>query len=128
MRNFKVYVNGKEYEVAVEEASTGTTSSVVEEKQVVQEKKKSVTVAKPAEPIVASDSSDAGEKIEAPFPGVVLKLLKANGDEVKKGEAILVIEAMKMENDIASPIDGILSLKVQAGANVDTGETLAIIV
>ncbi len=127
MRNFKVYVNGQEYEVAIEEMQPSTPApqpQAVETKPIVQEPPRPIVDTKAS---VASGSGQDGEKVEAPFPGVVLKILKANGDKVKKGEAVLVIEAMKMENDIAAPIDGTLLLKVQAGANVETGETLAII-
>lgn len=127
MRNFRVFVNGNEYEVAIEEigASVGSTPKVQTEAVKVEQPK-----AQPAPAVVpqpAKASAQNGEKVQAPFPGVILKLLKAEGATVKKGEAILVLEAMKMENDIASPIDGVVSLKVQSGANVDTGALLAIV-
>jgi biotin carboxyl carrier protein len=66
-----------------------------------------------AEEINSSKSQINTEKVEvfSPMPGLVLKILKNNGDVVKKGEPVLILEAMKMENEIISPADGVLGIE-----------------
>lgn len=127
MRNFRVFVNGNEYEVAIEEIGGNTISSPKVQTEIAQVEQPQLKPKPVPSPQPVKTNVQDGEKVQAPFPGVVLKLLKAEGAGVKKGEAILVLEAMKMENDISSPIDGVVSLKVQSGANVDTGALLAIV-
>ena len=61
------------------------------------------------------------------MPGMVMNFKVANGAQVKKGEAVLVLEAMKMENDIAACADGVITFVAAKGANVSTGEVLAVI-
>ena len=62
------------------------------------------------------------------MPGRVVKLLKAVGDSVEAGEGVAIVEAMKMQNEIASPKTGrVASIKVQAGQTVSAGETLAVV-
>jgi biotin carboxyl carrier protein len=66
--------------------------------------------------------------IDSPMPGKVIKLLKKEGDEVKEGEGIVVVEAMKMENELRSPKAGrVKELKVKEGAAVEAGARLALI-
>ena len=82
-----------------------------------------VQVSKPAAP-----AGGAGTKVNSPLPGVVLGLSVKEGDTVKKGQGILVLEAMKMENTIEAPCDGTLKqFMVQKGDSVLEGATLAII-
>lgn len=135
MRNFRVYVNGVQYEVGVEEvfdnnpSTEQNNSSYATEKKsepIVEAKSASQPKLEQATPIQVIDNTQ-GHSISAPFPGVILKSLKSNGEKVKKGEVIFVLEAMKMENDIASPADGVISVNVQAGSNVETGAILAIV-
>ena len=59
------------------------------------------------------------------MPGLVLKLAVANGATVKKGDKIVVLEAMKMENDIVAPVAGVITFAVKTGDNVETGARLA---
>ena len=63
----------------------------------------------------------------SPFPGLIKNLLVAEGATVKNGDVILVLEAMKMDNDITAPCDGTISYKVTKGSNVDTGALMAVI-
>jgi len=73
-------------------------------------------------------SNEALQKIKAPMPGLIVKLNVSEGDTVKQGQGVIVIEAMKMENDIPSPIDGVVSeLYVDDGKIVEKGELLLII-
>ena len=70
----------------------------------------------------------AGEKIECPMPGTVLKVNINPGDTVKKGQVMFILEAMKMENEIMAPHDAnIIEVNVAKGAAVNTGDVLAVI-
>lgn len=121
MRNFKVTVNGTTYDVAVEE----TGSAIAAEAPVVAAPAPAAPAAAPA-PKAAVAAGD-GTPLKAPMPGMVMNFKVANGAQVKKGEAVLVLEAMKMENDIAACADGVITFVAAKGANVSTGEVLAVI-
>ena len=121
MRNFVITVNGKSYEVGVEEVGVSASAPVV-----------SAPVAAPVPVAVKAETSKAatpanGEKVLAPFPGLIKNLLVANGATVKKEQPILVLEAMKMDNDITAPCDGVVTFQVQKGANVESDAVLAVI-
>lgn len=116
MRNFIVTIDGKRYEVAVEEV--GASSEGQKVVPVVQEVK--------AAPAKASVSA-TGEKVLSPFPGLIKNLLVADGASVKKDQPIIVLEAMKMDNEITAPCDGKVTFSVSKGANVETNATLAVI-
>lgn len=115
MRNFVVTVNGKSYQVGVEEVG-GASVPVA---PVV------TSVAPVAAPMQAS--SIHGEKVLSPFPGLIKNLLVEEGAKVKTNQPILVLEAMKMDNDITAPCDGVVHFKVAKGANVESDAILAII-
>ncbi len=115
MRNFVITVNGKTYQVGVEEVGGSVAAPVT---PVV------TTVA--AVP-VAQSAPVNGEKVLSPFPGLIKNLLVAEGAAVKKDQPILVLEAMKMDNDITAPCDGVVSFKVTKGANVESDAVLAVI-
>ncbi len=114
MRNFKVYIDGTEYEVAVEEV--GAESAPVAEVKPVQ-------AAAPAKKVAIT----GGTPIKAPMPGMIKELKCAEGATVKKGDVIIVLEAMKMDNDITAEADGKISYKVTKGANVETDAIMAVI-
>ena len=116
MRNFIITVDGKRYEVGVEEVGATETPRVV-------------PVAAPvAAPAAATPKATGdGQKVLSPFPGLIKNLLVAEGASVKKDQPILVLEAMKMDNDITAPCDGKVSFAVQKGANVESDTVLAII-
>ncbi len=114
MRNFKVYIDGTEYEVAVEEV--GAETAPVAEAKPVQ-------TAAPAKKAVVT----GGTPIKAPMPGMIKELKCAEGASVKKGDVIIVLEAMKMDNDITAEADGKISYKVTKGANVETDQVMAVI-
>ena len=121
MKKFNVTVNGNRYEVEVEEIGGSVVSAAPVSAP-------SAPVAPVAAPVSAPKASGtAGSvKVEAPMPGTVLKVNAKVGDSVKQGDTILVLEAMKMENEIAAPADGVIaSINVSQGATVETGDTLA---
>ena len=114
MRKFNVNVNGKSYVVEVEEAGESTAASAA-------------PVA-PAAPVAAAPVTAAptgGTMVTAPMPGLVLKLAVENGAKVKRGDKIVVLEAMKMENDIVASADGTVTFLVKQGDNVASGANLA---
>ena len=117
MRKFNMKVNGKTYEVEVEEVGAVAASSPAP-----------VVSAAPAPAAApAAAPSGKGTAVNAPMPGLVLKLVVANGSAVKRGDKIVVLEAMKMENDITAPVDGVITYAVKQGDNVETGAPLATI-
>ena len=76
----------------------------------------------------ASAAPAGGEKVSAPMPGTILSVSVQNGAQVKKGQVLMILEAMKMENEIMAPCDGtITSVTVNAGASVETGTLLCTI-
>ncbi len=128
MRNFVITVNGKAYQVGVEEV--GASAPVVVAPVVA------APVAAPAPVAAAPAAASApaakaapanGEKVLSPFPGLIKNLLVAEGATVKKDQPILVLEAMKMDNDITAPCDGVVSFQVAKGANVESDSVLAVI-
>ena len=109
MKNYRVNVNGTVYEVSVEEISAG-------------EVKAAPAAAPAAKPAAAAG---AGEKITAPMPGNILSVNVSAGQAVKKGDVLMVLEAMKMENEImASKAGKVTSVAVSKGATVATGDLL----
>lgn len=115
MRNFVVSVNGKSYEVGVEEVGVSESAPVIQ---------------KPVEAVkqtVSPKVNASGEQVKSPFPGLIKNLLVADGSAVKKNQPILVLEAMKMDNDITAPCDGTVHFSVQKGQNVESDSVLAVI-
>ncbi len=83
-----------------------------------------------AKKLIDATKSSSGSMVEvnAPMPGMILKINKRNGDGIKKGESILILEAMKMENDLKSPVTGkINELFVDEGNAVEKGDRLFLI-
>lgn len=136
MRNFVITVNGKAYQVGVEEV--GASAPVVTAPVVASAPASApapvatpapapAPAAAPAPAPVAKAAPANGEKVLSPFPGLIKNLLVAEGATVKKDEPILVLEAMKMDNDITAPCDGVVSFQVAKGANVESDSVLAVI-
>ena len=127
MRNFIITVNGKSYEVGVEEVGASASAPVVAAAPVAAAPVATPKAAAPA-PVAAPKAAPAnGEKVLSPFPGLIKNLLVAEGATVKKDQPILVLEAMKMDNDITAPCDGVVSFQVAKGANVESDSVLAVI-
>lgn len=123
-----VKINNKEYEVEVEkgQANLIKTSEIVAPAPTTQ----AVPVETPvqASTPVAPAHQMAGESIKAPLPGTVIDIKADVGKKVKRGEILLILEAMKMENEIVAPFDGVVAqVIVSKGAAVATNEVLMII-
>lgn len=123
MKKYIIKVNGTPYEVEVQEIGGTSTAAAP---AAVKPKTKTTAgqqVVKTAQPVVAS----AGD-VAAPMPGTVLKVKVAVGDTVTKGQVLLILEAMKMENEIVSPIDGkVTALYVEPGKSVSAREVMVTI-
>lgn len=127
MRKFIITVDGKQYDVAVEEVAGGA-ASVAAQPAVAPAKPVVAAPAAPAAPVAAPAAPvTGGTEVTAPFPGMVKKLCVASGSQVKAGDVILVLEAMKMDNDITAPCDGTVSFPVASGSNVETDAVIAVI-
>lgn len=110
MKKYRVNVNGTVFEVEIEEM-TGAPAAPA------------------AAPAPAAPAAPAGgEKITAPMPGTILAVNVTNGSAVKKGDVLMILEAMKMENEIMAPCDGsVTSVSVTKGASVESGTLLCTI-
>ena len=115
MRIYKIKVNGKTYEVKVM-GITETEPVEVKSEKVAVEKAPAAPASAPAP--VASTPSE-GKAVPAPMQGTILDLKVKVGDAVKAGDTLLILEAMKLENEIKSPTDGkVLSIAVSKGQSV----------
>ena len=110
MKKYKVTVNNTTYEVELE---------------IVSGNAHSLEFIPPA-PVAAAPAG--GEKITSPMPGTILAINVAQGAAVKKGDVLMILEAMKMENEIMCPCDGtVASINTSKGAAVETGALLCVI-
>ena len=124
MKNYTITVNGNVYNVTVEE---GTTAGVVQAPAAAPKAAPAAPKAVPAAPKAAAPAGAQGSVVvTAPMPGKILAVKANAGQAVKKGDVIMVLEAMKMENDIVAPQDGtVASINAAAGDAVEAGATLA---
>ncbi len=125
MKQYKVNVNGTLYEITLE---------VVEGAEIAAAPAPAAApVAAPAPAATPAPAAPApvaagGETITAPMPGNILSVNVKAGDAVKKGDVLMILEAMKMENEIMAPADGtVLSVNTSAGSTVDTGAVLCVL-
>lgn len=127
MRKFIVNVNGTSYEVEVEEISGVQNKTAVSASPSAP-----IIPAAPSAPASAPKAATAsvtgGESVDAPMPGNILDVKVKQGDTVKSGDVLLILEAMKMENEILAPKDGVVaSVNVVKGATVNSGDVLCVI-
>ena len=128
---YKVTLEGKTYEIEVE---AGQAMCLAEYEAVAPAAPAAAPVAAPvaaapvAAPAPAAVSVAAGEAVKAPMPGTILKVNVTQGQAVKEGDVLCVLEAMKMENDIIAPKSGTVAQVVVAkGSSVNTGDVLVVI-
>jgi biotin carboxyl carrier protein len=115
MKKYRVNVNGTAYEVELEELTGAAPTAAA--------------TAAPAAPAAAPTAAPAGgEQVSSPMPGTILSVNVAVGDTVKRGQVLMILEAMKMENEIMCPCDGkIVSVNTSKGATVESGTLLCVI-
>ena len=124
MKKYNVTVNGTAYEITLE---------VVDAAEVKAAPAPAAAPAAAPAPVAEAPAAPAaapagGETVTSPMPGTILSVNVQNGASVKKGDVLLILEAMKMENEIMAPVDGtIASVNVQQGASVETGAVLCVI-
>lgn len=119
MKKYRVIVNGVQYEVELE-AMNSATASAAPATPAAQ------PVVAPAAPVSAAPAG--GEKVSSPMPGNILAVNVTNGQTVKSGDVLFILEAMKMENEILAPCDGtVSSVSVTKGQTVETAALLCVI-
>ena len=113
MKKYVVNVNGTKYEIEIE-AIDGVAAAQAPAQ---------ATAAAPA----PAAAPAGGETINAPMPGTILDVKVSNGQAVKKGDVLMILEAMKMENEIMAPCDGTVSSVIAKGTSVESGTLLCAI-
>ena len=131
MRKFNITVNGVSYEVEVEEVGAGFAAPVAAPAPVaaapVAAAPKAAAPAPAAAPKAAAPVAN-GLKVVSPMPGTILDVKVSQGAAVKKGDILMILEAMKMENEIVAPEDGtVAQVNVQKGASVNSGDVLCVL-
>ena len=132
MRKFKINVNGNSYEVEVEEVGVEDSGAKEISKPAsapqAQKEKSAVKPAPKAKVTEVAEPSDGQEIVESPMPGNIFKLMVSEGDSVSEGDVLLILEAMKMENEIISPRSGkVVAINTSQGSTVSAGENLMVI-
>lgn len=131
MKKFNITVNGNTYEVEVEElgGASAPVSRPAAPKAAPAPAAAAAPKAAPA-PAAAPKAAPApagGEAVDAPMPGKVLRIVKGEGSAVKEGELVLILEAMKMENEIFAPCDGTVKNVAKEGTAVNPGDVLFVV-
>ena len=115
MKKYRVTVNGTAYEIELEELTGAAPAPAA-------------ATAAPAPAPAPAAAPAGGEQVTSPMPGPILSINVAAGDTVKRGQVLMVLEAMKMENEIMCPCDGkIASVNTSKGASVESGTLLCVI-
>ena len=115
MKKYRVTVNGTAYEIELEELTGAAPAPAA-------------ATAAPAPAPAPAAAPAGGEQVTSPMPGTILSINVAAGDTVKRGQVLMVLEAMKMENEIMCPCDGkVASVSVSKGASVESGALLCVI-
>ena len=141
MKKFKFTISGNQYEVEVQSFENDKAQVVVNgtqyEVDVEREKEEAKPVIAPrpkaapassAAPAAPAAGDANGVKAVAPLPGTIMQIFVNVGDQVKRGDKILMYEAMKMENNFLAEVDGVIKdIKVKVGDNILQGAVLAII-
>ena len=123
MRKFNITVNGVSYEVEVEEVAQDAAAPAAKAPAAPAPR---AAAAKPAAPKAAPVAG--GTPVNAPMPGTILDVKVQQGANVKKGDILVILEAMKMENEILAPQDGtVAQVSVTKGASVNSGDVLVVL-
>ncbi len=123
MKSYKITVNGTSYDVTVEEVGTAASAPPAASPAAT---KVAPAAGAASGPSGAVQVKAGAIQVKAPMPGTLLSYKVAQGQAVKRGDVLLILEAMKMENEIAAPVDGVvMALLASEGASVSTGDPLA---
>lgn len=129
MKTYKFKINGNDYEVAINSVE-GKTADVTVNGASYQVELENAPAAAPAAPAAAAPKAPAGKGtvVKTPLPGVIVEVSVKEGQAVKKGQKVAVIEAMKMENEIPSEVDGtVTAIHVRQGDSVLEGADIVTI-
>lgn len=118
MKQYKVTVNGTAYEITLE---------AIDASEVKAAPAPAAAPAAAPAPAPVAAAPAGGETVTAPMPGNILDIKVANGAAVKAGDVLVILEAMKMENEIMAPCDGTVTVVVTKGSAVETGAVLCTI-
>lgn len=127
MKRYKITVNGQTYDVGVEEVGgSGAAPAAAAPAQTAAVSAPAAHVPAPsAAPSAAGGHVSGALTVKAPMPGTIMSFKVIVGQAVRKGDVLLILEAMKMENEIVAPQDGtVVSLRVPVSASVNTGDDL----
>ena len=141
MKNYKLKINGNEYNVDINEVEgqeikldvNGTPYVVTVDQEIKQQRKPVAAAPRPQVAPAASGSvqksnAPAGSKVTTPLPGTILDVFVNVGDTVKEGQTVVLLEAMKMENNIEADVAGtVKEVKVRKGDSVLEGDVLVVI-
>ncbi len=123
IKKYKITVNGRSYDVTVEDGENTPAGQAVNKVGYTQVKQE-----QPAAAVQTAETAVLKGAVKAPMPGKVQKILVSEGDSVKAGQLVAILEAMKMENEIFASADGTVSKIVcKVGYNVSTGDDLLVI-
>lgn len=123
---YVVNINNKEYEVEVEKGK----ANLIKTTEIVPKVSEVIPTPAPPPVSVSAPTLEAvdGTPVEAPMPGTILELKVNTGDKVKKGQLLVILEAMKMENEIYASADGtVVQILVSKGSSVNTNETIMVV-
>lgn len=127
MRKFKINVNGTSYNVEVEELG-GFSAPMAAAPVAPAAAPAPVAPAAAPAPVAAAAPVADGTQVKAPMPGNILEVKVNVGDTVAEGDVLMMLEAMKMENEILAPVAGkVASVQVAKGASVNSGDVLAVL-
>ena len=122
MKRFNITVNGKAYDVAVEEVTGGAQASA----PVAAPAPVQASAPAPAAPVAPAPVVTGGTTVNSPMPGTILDVKVNVGDTVSEGQVLMILEAMKMENDIVAPVAGkVAGINVKKGDSVNSNDVLA---
>lgn len=129
MRKFLINVNGNSYEVEVDEITDGSAPVARPQAPVSTPQAAPAPKAAPVKPAAPEVAVSAGQEvIDSPMPGNIWKVLVSEGEMVKSGQTLVILEAMKMENELVAPRDGkVLQILTSEGTSVNTGDKLVIL-
>lgn len=124
MKKFNVTVNGTAYDVEVNEVKAAAPAAAPKAAPAAAPK----AAPAPAPAAAAAPVPAGAETVKAPMPGKILSVAVSAGQAVKKGETLLILEAMKMQNEIAAPHDAVVSeVRVSANQTVSTGDDMVVL-